>query len=85
MSAPLDLAPGTVVRVHGLYRARAVVMRLDREPVLVEDTLNPLHEGETLPAAVLLCGWEATNGPRGSSRRFHARFVKPDELVEVVR
>lgn len=74
---PLDLVVGARVRVLGRYYRQRVVIRLDREPVLVPASA-------TSGLAVLLCGYERLDGPRGHSRRFHARFVEPDELVEVV-
>lgn len=77
MTLPLDLARGAEVRIRGRYHRRRVVIRLDRPPVLVDAS-------EVSGPAVLLCGWQLLAGPRGNSRRFHARFVEPDEPVELL-
>lgn len=77
MTLPLNLKPGAEVRVRGRYYRRRVVIRLDREPMLVDASV-------TSGPAVLLCGWQRTVGPHGHSRRFFARFVEPDEPVEVI-
>jgi hypothetical protein len=74
---PLELKRGDRVRVRGRYRARHVRITLDREPVEVDAST-------TSGPSVLLCGYERLEGPSGNSRRFHARFVEPGELVEVV-
>jgi hypothetical protein len=77
VTLPLDLTQGTRVRVLGRYRRRRVTMRLDRPPVFTDDTA-------TSAAAVMLCGYQRTEGPRGASRRFVVRFVEPSEPVEVI-
>jgi hypothetical protein len=73
----MSLTTGDRVRVLGRYRKRRVTMRLDRPPMHLGRT-------ESSAPAVMLCGYERTEGPRGASRRFVIRFVEPGESVELV-